>query len=147
MEDFYIGIINEGTGPNVKSEALIEPTYLWDNKPYIYKVTVPGAKPVYNVVPLVVANEHFAVKVDEHGHLMRDTIPDQSGESTFTRNLAKLCPKVPLRDEEGKVVRDMNGRVAQYIDDPKFKDWYSNGVKFKLKKIPRTMSAEEFAVR
>ena len=128
-EDVRVGVINEGP---------FEPTWFYDHKGYFYPISKTGDKPKITVVPYHVAYFHWAVELDAHGNLQRATeIRGDEDESWFDDRLGSLCPK--------EFVVPLVGQPGHYTDSKAFLDWYTNRVKFKMKRISQTMTMEEFA--
>jgi hypothetical protein len=144
VEDIRIGVINEGDSPRWDA------TFFWDGKPIRYRTKQAGQKdqPI-TVIPLHIAYEHWAVTLDDAGRLVRATERKaDEKESQFERKLAGLCPKVfmPTKDYEGNIMKDQGGRIlGSYVNDPAYEDWFTNKVKFKMKKIPVVTTAEEWS--
>jgi len=144
FDDVRIGVENHGDSP------AWDATFFWDGKPIVFRVRRPDEKtqPI-TVIPPHIAYEFFAVEIREDGKMARATErkPDEK-ESQFERKLGGLAPKVflPQRDYTGEIMKGQDGRtLGSYGDDPAYVDWFTNKVKFKLKRIPVVTTAEEWA--
>lgn len=141
--DVRIGVINEGDSPRWDA------TFFWDGKPISYRVQRQGEKTPMTVIPLHIAYEHWAVTINGDGRLVRATeVSDGEKESQFERRLGGLAPKVflPSKDYEGNIMKDQQGRIlGSFVDDPAYVDWFTNKVKFKMKRIPVVTTAEDWA--
>jgi hypothetical protein len=128
-DDIRIAVINLGP---------YEPTWFYDHKAYFYPISPEGGKQRITVVPYHVAYFHWAVELDQHDQLVRAvTVRGDDDESWFADRLGSLCPK--------EFVTPNIGQPGHYTDNKLWIDWYTNRVKFKMKRIPQTMSMEEFA--
>lgn len=145
QETFVIGVLNEGP-------IAFDPFY--DGIHYHCDISRPGDKPHWNVFPWTVAREVFGLATDEAGnpitdaggYVLRATQPanDREDEGLFSERLSSLCPKRFVNQDGSYPFDKALGLPGHYDDDPVFKDWFTNKLKFRLKKIPRQMSAEEF---
>jgi hypothetical protein len=130
-------VVNERQGKTfpdvkiaVKNKGPVEPELFYGGKPYQYPVNE------VTVVPYEVAYFHFAIEL-QGGKLFRekrDSAPDGS-QSWYANRVATYSPYGLT-----------HGRLDER--DPKefkkFRDWFSDGLEFKLVKTPRVLSSEEF---
>ena len=145
-DDIRIGVINHGRGPNGNpNRKVFEPAWAYGGVFFTYEVSEPGKKPVYTVLPWVVAREHWGLTLDSEGKLIRATEPEgDEDESLFEARLSSLCPKLHA-NEDGSVPWRKEYGAGMFIDDPDYIDWFTNGVQFKMKRISVRQYAEEFA--
>lgn len=130
-----MGVINEGP---------FEPTWFYDGKPYLYRVSSPemlkAKKPIVRWVPLSIAYEHWGVQVAADGRLERAwDVKPHDDESQMENRMAGIIEKryYPQKDAEGNLIQNESGRtLGAYEDDRVKKDWFLHKVHFRLKKIP-----------
>lgn len=145
QDTFVIGVLNEGP-------ISFDPFY--NGIHYRCDISRPGEKPYWNVFPWAVARQVFGLAVDEQGNPLCDSggyvkrafepESDQEDEGLFVERLSGLCPKRFVNQDGSYPYDKTSGLPGHYTDDLDFKDWFTNKLKFRMKKIPRQMSAEEF---
>lgn len=145
-DDIRVAIWNDGS-PKLPNNG--DASFFWDGRKIDYKAPRANQKsPPVTIVPFHIAYEHWAITIDDQGRLVRATEkkPDER-ESQFERRLTGICPKVfiPQKDYEGNVMRDEQGRtMGNYDIHPEWADWFTNKIRFKAKRIPQSMTLEEF---
>ena len=108
----------------------------YDGKTYEY----PVGEPV--VVPMQVANFHFAVEATPSGKLVRNKseyVKDEHGgihQSWYYNRLASYSPYGLLHGNK----EDQDKEKFK-----EFREWFDSGVTFKLIKSPKGLTKEQFA--
>jgi hypothetical protein len=143
-DTFVVGVLNAGP-------IRYDPFY--SGQHYKCEVSKPGEKPYWNVFPWLVARQLFGLAqdtegqpvVDENGFVKRAYEPEgDEDEGLFYERLGGLCPK-RFVNQDGSFPYDKNSGIpGHYDDDQEFKNWFTSKLKFRLKRIPRQMTAEEF---